>query len=72
LSKLEKKWFTHANIVWGGTICLLKWDFLKFKTRASGETMETMRDFILGGSRITADGVCSMKLKDLCSLEAKL
>ena len=24
-----------------------------------GETMETMRDFILGGSRITADGDCS-------------
>ena len=24
-----------------------------------GETMETMRDFILGGSKITADGDCS-------------
>ena len=24
-----------------------------------GETMETIRDFILGGSKITADGDCS-------------
>ena len=24
-----------------------------------GETMKTMRDFILGGSKITADGDCS-------------
>ena len=24
-----------------------------------GETMETVTDFILGGSKITADGVCS-------------
>ena len=28
-----------------------------------GETMETMRDFILGGSKITADGDCSHKIK---------
>ena len=37
-----------------------------------GETVETVRDFILGGSKITADGDCSMKLKDTCSLEEKL
>ena len=30
-----------------------------------GETMETVTDFILGGSKITADGNCShLKLKD--------
>ena len=28
-----------------------------------GETMETVRDFILGGSRITADGDCSHEIK---------
>ena len=28
-----------------------------------GETMETVRDFILGGSQITADGDCSHKIK---------
>ena len=36
-----------------------------------GETVETVRDFILGGSKITSDGDC-MKLKDACSLEEKL
>ena len=28
-----------------------------------GETMETMTDFILGGSKITPDGDCSHKIK---------
>ena len=28
-----------------------------------GETAETMRDFILGGSKITADGDCSHEIK---------
>ena len=28
-----------------------------------GETVETMTDFILGGSKITADGVCSHEIK---------
>ena len=28
-----------------------------------GETMETMRDFILGGSKITGDGDCSHEIK---------
>ena len=29
----------------------------------AGETMETMTDFILGGSKITADGDCSHEIK---------
>ena len=37
-----------------------------------GETVETVSDFILGGSKIIADGDCSMKLKDAYSLEEKL
>ena len=37
-----------------------------------GETVETLSDFILGGSKITADGDCAMKLKDTYSLEEKL
>ena len=37
----------------------------------NGKTMETVR-VILGGSKITADGDCNMKLKDACSLEEKL
>ena len=28
-----------------------------------GETMEIVRDFILGGSKITADGDCSHEIK---------
>ena len=37
-----------------------------------GETVETMADFILVGFKITADGDCTMKLKDAYSLEGKL
>ena len=37
-----------------------------------GETMKTVIDFILGGSKITANGAASMKLKDAWSLEEKL
>ena len=37
-----------------------------------GETVETVSDFIFGGSKITADSDCSMKLKDAYSLEEKL
>ena len=36
-----------------------------------GETMETVRDFILGGSKITADGDCSHEIKRY-TLEGKL
>ena len=62
----------------------LKLNIQKIKIMASGltswqidgETMETVRDFILGGSKITADGdhlhMTTMKLKDSCSLEEKL
>ena len=37
-----------------------------------GETVETVSDFILGGSQITADGDAAMKLKDAYSSEGKL
>ena len=36
-----------------------------------GETMETVEDSILGGSKVTADGDCSHGIKR-CSLEEKL
>ena len=35
------------------------------------ETMETMTDFILGGSKITADGDCSHEIKRLLFLGRK-
>ena len=37
-----------------------------------GETIETVRDFILGGSKITADGDCSHEIKICLLLEGKL
>ena len=37
-----------------------------------GETVETVPDFILGGSKIPADGDCSHEIKDAYSLEEKL
>ena len=37
-----------------------------------GETMATVRDFIFGGSKITADGDCSHEIKRRYSLEGKL
>ena len=37
-----------------------------------GETVETVSDFIFGGSKITVDGDCSRELKDAYFLEEKL
>jgi len=37
-----------------------------------GETVETVTDFILGVSKITADGDCSHEAKTTYSLEEKL
>ena len=51
----------------------LRLDIQKTKIMASGpitsweidgETVETVADFIFGGSKITADGDCSQKFKD--------
>ena len=59
----------------------LKLNIQKTKIMASGpitfwqideETMETVRDFILGGSKITADGDCSHEVKRHLFLGRKL
>ena len=59
----------------------LKLNIQKMKIMASspitswqrdGETMETVRDFIFLGSKITADGNCSHKIKRHLLLEEKL
>ena len=60
----------------------LKLNILKTKIMASGpitsceidgETVETVSDFIFGGSKIIADGeIAAMKLKDSYSSEGKL
>ena len=56
----------------------LKLNIQKTKIMASGPITlwqidgETLADFILGGSKITAYGDCSHEIKDACSLEGKL
>ena len=59
----------------------LKLNIQKMKIMASGsvtsweidgETVETVSDFILGGSKITAYGDCSHEIKDAYSLEGQL
>ena len=37
-----------------------------------GETVETVLDFIFGGSKITADGDCSHEIKRHLLLEGKI
>ena len=37
-----------------------------------GETVETLRDFILGGSKMTADGDCSHEIKRCLLLGRKV
>ena len=40
--------------------------------QTDGETMETVKDFILGGSKITANGGCSHEIERCLLLEEKL
>jgi len=40
--------------------------------KIDGETVETVSNFVLGGSKITADCDCSHEIKDAYSLEVKL
>ena len=44
---------------------------LVLSLHGNGETMETMTDFIFGGSKITADGDCSYEIKRHLLLERK-
>ena len=40
--------------------------------QVDGETMETLRDFTLRGSKLTQMVTAAMKLKDACSLKESL
>ena len=62
-------------------IASLKLNIQKIKIMASGpitswqidgETMEIVRDFILGGSKINADGDCSLEMKRYLLLGRKV
>ena len=75
----------HSLLQWT-TFCQsekvdLKLNIQKTKIMASGpitsweidgEAVEAVSDFIFLGSKITADGDCSLNLKDAYSLEGKL
>ena len=59
----------------------LRFNIQKMKIMASGpitswqidgETVDTLANFIFGGSKITADGDYSHEIKDAYSLEGKL
>ena len=52
-----------TKVMASGPITLLQID---------GKTVETVRDFILGGSKITADGDCSHQIKRCLLLGRKL
>ena len=43
-----------------------------FPWQIDGETVETVTDFILGGSKITADGDCSYEIKRRLLLGRKI
>ena len=40
--------------------------------RIDGDTLETVRDFIFLGSKVTVDGDCSHEIKNTCSVEEKI
>ena len=54
---IQKTWIMASGPITSGQI--------------DGETMETVRDFILGGSKITADGDCSHEIKRCLFLGGK-
>ena len=71
----------HIFLYFSVQLIGLKSNIQKTKIMASGpitswqvdrETMQTERDFILGGSKIPADGDCSHEIKRCSSLEEKL
>ena len=69
------------KVKWESEKAGLKLNIQKTKIMASGpttsweidgETVETVSDFIFGGSKITADGDCSHEMKRRLPLEGKL
>ena len=72
--KVKKNWKALMKVKEEGEKVGLKLNIQKTKTMASGpitsweidgETVETVSDFILGGSKITADGDYSHEIKTL-------
>ena len=74
MAKLE---FTYTNLIYILNIIYLNaylYNISKSITswQIDGETVETVADFILGGSKITADGDCSHEIKRHLLLRRKV
>ena len=64
----EAFWFLFTFCRKGGVICIPEFidispGNLDSSLEINGETVETVSDFILGGSRITADSECNHEIK---------
>ena len=64
---LEKGQANLLQYSWASLVNIQKTEIMAFSPITSwqidGETVETVADFILGGSKITADGDCSHEIK---------
>ena len=67
--KKQRHYFANKGLY---SQCYLYGDALHHSMQIDGKTMESVTDFILGGSIITADGDFSHEIKDACFLEEKL
>ena len=56
LLKKINPWIKAAGIRFSNNVYIISWQI-------DGETVETVADFILGGSKITADNDCSHEIK---------
>ena len=61
LMKVKKEWKSQFKLNIQKTKIMASGPITSWKT--DGETMETVRDFIFLGSKITADGDCSHEIK---------
>ena len=64
--------FALLHSVLQGQICLLLQVFPITSWEIDGETVERVSDFVLGGSKITADGDCSHEIKRRLPLGRKV
>ena len=79
--KLESRWQGEISIISDMQMTPPLWQKVKTKIMASGpitsweidgETVETVSDFIFGGSKITADGDCRHEIKRCLLLGRKV
>ena len=70
---LEKGKATHSSILaWRIPWTILSMWLQRSSRQIGGETVETVTDFIFGGSKITVDGDCSHEIKRRLLLERKV